>query len=157
MKLNSNIGLACIAITFITSGCASIIYKQSQPIYLFSNEPEASLYVNGEEFAEGAAHVMLKHRFKGNSLQANYADAINQKSLQSKFRPISLLGIPLIVPFAYDLYSGAAKAHQAQTTYFNFEDGQANYPYRITTTEGDFNMDAFSLAENPKKSFGCFK
>lgn len=157
MKLNSNIGLACIAFTLITSGCASLIYKQSQPIYLFSNEPEASLYVNGEEFAEGSAHVMQKHRFKGNTLQANFEDAINQKSLDSKFRPISILGLPLIVPFAYDLYSGAAKAHTAQTAYFEFEDGKSEYPYKITTTDGSYNLDAFSLAENPKKSFGKIK
>ena len=143
---------------FLLAGCATIFHGTKNPVYMHTQPAEVPIFINNKQVAE--TPISLNEKFslskKIVSIRLNESEKYN-KVIESKFRPISLLGLPLVVPFVVDMVTGAIKAHPPQSIYHNFGSEASNWPFQLSYQDGTKDIDPYSVFEAPKKSMGDYK
>ncbi|TXC78530.1 hypothetical protein [Luteibaculum oceani] len=161
MRYISGALLFSVCIGLFTS-CATLIYGTKSPIYISSTPKEIPVYVNDKYTGETPMVLNQPYSFSKKIVTLKLSESDKDQFnfiVEKKFRPISLIGAPLIIPFAVDLVTGSAFAHNSYSVYYNFNDQNNNsaWPFQIEIKSKAIKIDPLNFAENGTEKRGILK
>ncbi len=158
MKLFSK-ALILLSFLFVLGGCATFFYGTKKPIYIASEPSNTPVYINNKYVGETPLLLNRKYKAGNQYLSVRLSDSEDEKYnqvLQKEFRPISLLGAPLILPLVGDVLTGAINAHAPATYTHNFTNpGEPiTWNYKLVYEEDSFAIDPLQVFERARKERG---